>query len=193
MQRFIAMVPTCFALSYQSSSLWSGLNCPLNRSTLDRRDIISCFQLALDTYYCRDSRAPLRRPQEAANNLLFFHVERSCPVGNITVLSGPTLGFQSPDLDSLLKRGICLSHLVQGRSAISDVGSLVIPGLEILQIEIQDQPLIFVWLQAFVDRHPHVQVVKFSGYRSVWKLNFNIPFSSQFIGALRKKILGPYC
>ncbi|KAK7031514.1 hypothetical protein R3P38DRAFT_2924100 [Favolaschia claudopus] len=105
-----------------------------------------------------------------------------------SAISETSFGLQTTRFDSLMSRGFHLSRLiVQDQCTIDGPGPLVIPGLESLQIEVQEEP--FTWLQSFVERHVHLHVVKFSGRHSTWIQNPDILFSSQFVGELETEFL----
>ncbi|KAJ7886038.1 hypothetical protein B0H13DRAFT_902185 [Mycena leptocephala] len=89
-----------------------------------------------------------------------------------------------------MSRSPRLSHLMlRGESNIRvGAGSLIIPGLETLDIGVYIRPTSpMSWLPAFVERHPTLKVIKFSGHGSIWRRNPDILFPLQFMDAVKRE------
>ncbi|KAF8213858.1 hypothetical protein K438DRAFT_1802394 [Mycena galopus ATCC 62051] len=101
-------------------------------------------------------------------------------------------GLQCPGLHSLMGRSLRVAHLiVQNKDNVRlGPGDLLVPGLETLTIGVYKEPTSpMSWLPAFAERHPHLQIIKFTGDGSTWKQNPDIPFPLQFLGALERESL----
>ncbi|KAJ7223034.1 hypothetical protein GGX14DRAFT_656928 [Mycena pura] len=108
-----------------------------------------------------------------------------------SALLGLSVGFRSPPLHSLMGRSLRLAHLiVRGESNTkAGPGTLLVSGLETLDIGVYNHASLMSWLPAFVERHPNLQVIKFSGDGWNWTRNPDILFPLQFVDVLERKSL----
>ncbi|KAF7355577.1 hypothetical protein MSAN_01474900 [Mycena sanguinolenta] len=98
------------------------------------------------------------------------------------------LDLQSPELHLLMGRSPRVAHLIvkDQRSVRLGPGSLLVPGLETLDINIEVPTSPVSWLPTFANRHPNLKLVKFSGHSSIWRQN---TFSRQLFDALEREPL----
>ncbi|KAJ6515572.1 hypothetical protein C8R45DRAFT_212542 [Mycena sanguinolenta] len=110
-----------------------------------------------------------------------------------SVTSSWRLGLQSPELHSWMRRRPRVINLILQSEKNIRLGpaDLFVPGLETLDIGVYREPTSpMSWLPAFVDRHPSLQYIKFSGHGSIWTRNPDILFPLQFFDALERESLG---
>ncbi|KAF7373523.1 hypothetical protein MSAN_00562700 [Mycena sanguinolenta] len=109
-----------------------------------------------------------------------------------SVTSSWDLGFQCPELHSLMGRSLRVTNLIvqSEKNVRLGPGDLLVPGLETLHIGVYREPTFpMSWLPVFVGRHPNLQLVKFSGQDPFWTRNPDILFPLQFFDALERASL----
>ncbi|KAF7356984.1 hypothetical protein MVEN_01034800 [Mycena venus] len=108
-----------------------------------------------------------------------------------SALLGFSIGFRSPPLLSLMGRSLRLAHLIvrDESNTKAGPGTLLVSGLETLDIGVYSHASPMSWLPAFVERHPNLQVIKFSGDGSNWRQNPDILFPLQFVNMLERNFL----
>ncbi|KAJ7886017.1 hypothetical protein B0H13DRAFT_901523 [Mycena leptocephala] len=91
-----------------------------------------------------------------------------------------------------MSRSPRLAHVIlRGERNIRvGAGTLILHGLETLDIGVYIRPTLpMSWLPAFVERHPTLKVIKFSGHSSMWRRNPDILFPLQFMDAAERESL----
>ncbi|KAJ6478513.1 hypothetical protein C8R47DRAFT_1138588 [Mycena vitilis] len=119
----------------------------------------------------------------------------SLPLSKIRVHSALTnisFKLQSPALQSWVNRRLRITHLIlhDEPNIRAGPGMMLLPGLETLHIALRTKPTsTMTWLPDFVDRHPGLRRIEFSGRGLVWSGNPDIIFPLQFREAVERQSL----